>query len=193
MGGCIYNTQMTTLPIEISQTQKWLNTVIIEHSICPFAKREFVNNTIHYEIIECNGANNSTEQQLEQLILNCEKLDNDETVETSLLIFPNSLSDFDDYLDFAEIAEALMHKQGYEGIYQLASFHPQYCFDGSDENDASNYTNRSPYPMLHILREASLEKALESYPNPESIPERNIELTRNLGLTAMKKFLSDCM
>ena len=184
---------MTTLPIEISQTQKWLNTVIIEHSICPFAKREFVNNTIHYEIIECNGANNSTEQQLEQLILNCEKLDNDETVETSLLIFPNSLSDFDDYLDFAEIAEALMHKQGYEGIYQLASFHPQYCFDGSDENDASNYTNRSPYPMLHILREASLEKALESYPNPESIPERNIELTRNLGLTAMKKFLSDCM
>ena len=188
MGGCIYNTLMTKLPKEINQTQTWLNTVIIEHSICPFAKREFVNNTIHYEIINAN----KTEEQLEQLIINCENLDNDDSIETSLLIFPDSLSNFDDYLDFVEIADALMHKQDYEGIYQLASFHPQYCFDGSDENDASNYTNRSPYPMLHILREASLEKVLESYPNPENIPERNIELTRNLGLTAMQKLLADC-
>jgi len=189
VGGCIYNTLMTTLPIEVSQTQKWLNTVIIEHSICPFAKREFVNNTIHYEIIKSD----KIEQQLEQLIMNCENLDNDESIETSLLIFPDSLSNFDDYLDFVEIADALMHKQNYEGIYQLASFHPQYLFADSDENDASNYTNRSPYPMLHILREASLEKVLETYPNPENIPERNIELTRNLGLTAMQKLLSDCM
>ena len=180
---------MTNLSKEITQTQKWLNTVIIEYSICPFAKREFVNNTIHYEIIE----NDSIEQQLEQLILSCEKLDDDDSIETSLLVFPDSLSSFDDYLDFVEIAEALIHKQHYEGIYQLASFHPQYCFADTDEDDASNYTNRSPYPMLHILREASLEKVLASYPNPENIPERNIELTRNLGLTAMQKLLSDCI
>lgn len=179
---------MTKLALEISQTQKWLETVIIEHSICPFAKREFVNNTIHYEIIESDD----TEQQLEQLIISCEKLDDEEAIETSLLIFAKSLSDFDDYLDFIEIANALMHKQNYEGIYQLASFHPQYCFADSDQNDASNYTNRSPYPMLHIIREASLEKALESFPNPENIPERNIELTRSLGLQTMQKLLSDC-
>jgi hypothetical protein len=86
-----------------------------------------------------------------------------------------------------------MHKQGYEGIYQLASFHPQYLFADSDENDPSNYTNRSPYPMLHILREASLEKVLESYPNPENIPERNIELTRSLGLETMQKLLAECI
>jgi len=201
VGGCIYNTRMTTLPTSnteskaISQTKKWLNTVIIEHSICPFAKREFVNNTIHYEIIENTNTDKNTniEQQLEQIIINCEKLDNDAAIETSLLIFPDSLADFDDYLDFVEIADALMHKQGYEGIYQLASFHPQYLFADSDENDASNYTNRSPYPMLHILREASLEKVLESYPNPENIPERNIELTRNLGLNTMQKLLSECI
>ena len=106
MGGCIYNTVMTNTPmtkppIEISQTQQWLNSVVIEHSICPFAKREFVNNTIHYEIID----NVKIEQQLEQLIVNCENLDNDDAIETSLLIFPNSLSDFDDYLDFLDLAK----------------------------------------------------------------------------------------
>ncbi len=179
--------------LEITQTQKWLNTVIIEYSICPFVKREFVKNTIHYEIIKSNGENISIEQHLEQLILTCEKLDDTESIETSLLIFPDSLADFDVYLDFVEIANALMHKQGYVGIYQLASFHPQYCFADSDVDDASNYTNRSPYPMLHILREASLEKVLETYPNPENIPQRNIDLTRNLGLTTMQKLLSDCM
>ncbi|GAA0400173.1 DUF1415 domain-containing protein [Cocleimonas flava] len=190
---------MTTKPTSVTKseaithTKNWLNTVIIEHSICPFAKREFVNNTIHYELIQQTGEGKQTEQQLEQLIINCEKLDNDASIETALLIFPDSLSDFDDYLDFVEIADALMHKQGYEGIYQLASFHPQYLFADSDENDPSNYTNRSPYPMLHILREASLEKVLESYPNPENIPERNIELTRSLGLETMQKLLAECI
>jgi hypothetical protein len=84
-----------------------------------------------------------------------------------------------------------MHKQGYEGVYQVATFHPDYRFADSDESDASNYTNRSPYPMLHILREASVEKVLANYPDPEGIPERNIGLTRELGLTAMQKLLAD--
>ncbi len=180
---------MTIENTEISKTQKWLDTVIIEYSICPFAKREFVRNTIHYELVK----DKAIEKQLEQLILNCEKLDNDASIETTLLIFPDSLSDFDDYLNFLEIADTLMHKQGYEGIYQLASFHPHYIFAGSEENDPSNYTNRSPYPMLHILREASLEKVLANYPDPENIPERNIALTQSLGLSAMQKLLSDCL
>ena len=85
-----------------------------------------------------------------------------------------------------------MVKQGYEGVYQLASFHPQYRFADSPIDDASNYTNRSPYPMLHILREASIEKALLNYPDPENIPERNIKLTRELGLEQMKKLLFEC-
>ena len=179
---------MSNHSLIIKQVQNWLFSVVIAYSICPFAKREFDRGSIHYEVIVSNELN----QQLEQLILSCEQLDEHPEIETSLLIFPNLFSDFYDYLDFVDIANELIHKQGYEGIYQLATFHPEYCFDGSDENDASNYTNRSPYPMLHLLREASLEKVLASYPDPESIPERNIELTRGLGLTAMQKFLADC-
>ncbi len=171
----------------IQQTKNWLSSVIIEHSICPFAKREHDNDRIHYEVIKSKDL----ETQLEQLILQCEALDNDASRETSLLIFPDALSDFEDYLDLVEIGNELMTKQGYEGVYQLASFHPQYRFADSSIDDASNYTNRSPYPMLHILREESIEKVLANYPNPEDIPERNIKLTQDLGLEAMKKLLSE--
>ena len=172
----------------INQTKKWLLDVIIEHSICPFAKREYDKHSIHYEIIEAADM----QTQLEQLILQCEALDNDASKETALLIFPQALNNFDDYLDLLEISMKLLEKQGYEGIYQLASFHPNYQFEGAKIDDPSNYTNRSPYPMLHILREASLETSLKNYPNPESIPERNIQLTTDLGITKMKKMLSDC-
>ena len=133
-----------------------------------------------------------TIRQLEQIIAQCAALDNAANRETSLLIFPRALSDFEDYLDMLEIATALLEKQGYEGVYQLASFHPKYCFAEAAPDDASNYTNRSPYPMLHILREASVEAALENFPNPENIPDRNIQLTKGLGLTVMKKLLADC-
>ena len=171
----------------IQQTKNWLSNVIIQHGICPFAKREYENNRIHYEIIESADL----QTQLEQLILQCEALDNDAEIETSLIIFPSALADFEDYLDALDIASELMEKQGYEGVYQLASFHPDYCFDGADKDDASNYTNRSPYPMFHILREASIEKALKNYPDPENIPQRNIELTRKLGLEQMKNLLAE--
>jgi hypothetical protein len=83
--------------------------------------------------------------------------------------------------------------QGYEGIYQLASFHPQYCFAEADSQDAANYTNRSPYPMLHLIRERSIESALQHFPHPESIPERNIQLTRQLGLAKMQALLAACI
>ena len=169
---------MTNKTQIIQQTKNWLSKVIIEHSICPFAKREHDNNRIHYEVIESKDL----ETQLEQLVLQCEALDNDASRETSLLIFPSALDDFEEYLDLLEIGTELMTKQGYEGVYQLASFHPEYCFADADIDDPSNYTNRSPYPMLHILREASIEKALANFPDPENIPERNIKLTRDLGL-----------
>jgi len=172
----------------IRQTKKWLSAIVIAHGLCPFAKKEFDNDRIHYAVIEAE----SLEVQLEQLILECEILNNDPDRETSLLIFPRSLSDFDNYLDILELATALLKAQGYEGIYQLASFHPDYRFEGSEPNDPANYTNRSPYPMLHILREASVEMALKNYPNPEKIPERNIELTQHLGLKFMQDFLNEC-
>ncbi len=173
---------------EIEETKKWLETVVIAHNICPFAKRVFDDEKIHFHV------ENSTnvEMCLENLLDECARLDENENIETALLIYPKMFADFDEYLDFVEISENLLEVEDYEGIYQLASFHPNYCFEDSNENDAANYTNRSPYPMLHLLRESSLEKALENYPNPEMIPENNITLTRELGLEKMRATLAAC-
>ena len=172
----------------INQTQKWVTDVVIEHALCPFAKREYDSNRIHYEVIETADL----QTQLEQIIAQCAAIDEDINRETSLLIFPFGLSDFEDYLDILDISTALLKTQGYEGVYQLASFHPNYCFADTPFDDPSNYTNRSPYPMLHILREASVEIALQNYPNPEKIPVRNIRFTKSLGLEAMRALLADC-
>lgn len=173
----------------INHTKIWLNSFIIKHNICPFAKRVFDNDSIYYHVVP----NDALQEQLQLLIETCEKLDSDEAIETSLIIYPKGLESFDDYLDFLELANALMHKQGYEGIYQLASFHPDYCFEGVDADDASHYTNRSPYPMLHVIREDSLEKALKHYPNPENIPIRNVEYLREMGFKKARAILSSCV
>ncbi len=172
----------------IKQTEKWLTSFIINYNICPFAKQEFDQNRIRYAVIESN----KLEHCLESLITECQRLDYETGIETTLVIFPDNFKDFDDYLDFLNIAESLLIDQQYEGIYQLASFHPDYCFDGEMASDPANYTNRSPYPMLHLIRELSLEKALDSYPHPEKIPERNIILTRQLGQEKLQAILQNC-
>ena len=97
------------------------------------------------------------------------------------------------YLDLVDKGERLLVKENYEGIYQLASFHPLYLFAGSNENDAANYTNRSPYPMLHILREDSITKALENFDDPDSIPEKNIDFAKTKGLEYMKMLAASCI
>lgn len=167
------------------QTQKWLTSFIIHYNICPFAKREHDKNSIHYAVIEAE----EIEQCLNTVIKECQRLDTEEAIETTLVIFPHQFALFDDYLDFLNLAESLLMDQGYEGIYQLASFHPDYCFEGEAIEDPANYTNRSPYPMLHLIRESSLERALKSYPNPELIPERNIKLTRKMGKGELQTIL----
>lgn len=178
-----------TTDIEIQQVQQWLKQVIIGFNFCPFAKREFDQGSIRYSVIR----HGQLEQCLQSLIDECILLDQETDIETGLLIFPDAFTAFDDFLDFVDLANALLLEQGYEGIYQLANFHPDYCFEGSDDNDAANYTNRAPYPMLHIIREASLEAALENYPNPEAIPERNIALARKTGLEKMQQLLASCI
>lgn len=172
----------------ITQTKTWLSSVIIALGLCPFAKREYDDDRIHYAVI----AATDLQSQLEHIILHCAALDKDADRETSLLIFPEALFEFGDYLDMLDVATALLEKRGYEGVYQLASFHPEYCFADASHDDPSNYTNRSPYPMVHILREASITAALEYFPNPEDIPERNIRMTRELGLQAMTELLDEC-
>jgi hypothetical protein len=172
----------------ISVTRTWLRTLIIAYSICPFAKHELERGSIHFSV------NHDTEIEscLFNLMLECDRLDSDSDIETILLIYDRAFTAFGDYLDFVELAETLLFDQGYEGVYQLASFHPDYCFEGADPDDPANYTNRSPYPMLHLLRETSIEQATANHPHPEHIPQRNIELTRELGLAKMQALLASC-
>ena len=170
----------------IKAIQKWLTAFIIPYSICPFAKYVHEAGSIRYRVLKYD----KIEDALVELIAECRYLDKEPSLETTLLILAGSRIQFDDFLDLTAMAEQLLLDQGYEGVYQLASFHPDYCFAGEDENDPANYTNRSPYPMLHIIRETSIEQALKTYPSPELIPERNIELTRKLGLEKIRTILS---
>lgn len=172
----------------VNQTRCWVKTVIVEHNFCPFARRELERESIRYSV------NHSVELEaaLLAVIDECVFLDNNDATETTLLIFTEAFKSFDDYLELVELAGELLADQDYEGIYQLASFHPEYCFADAGQNDAANYTNRSPYPMLHLIREASMEKALAHYPEPEKIPERNVEYAQELGLDEMKRQLEAC-
>ena len=172
----------------ISQTENWVKSVIIECYFCPFAKREMDRGSIRYSVIQ----DETLEACLHSIINECIFLDSNDATETALLILSSAFARFDDYLQLVAIAEDLLVEQDYKGIYQLASFHPDYVFADSDKNDAANYTNRSPYPMLHIIRETSIENALQHYPDPERIPERNVEHARSLGLETMKEKLGAC-
>ncbi len=172
----------------IQQTQKWIQQVVVKNNFCPFAAAEVAKNAIHYEVYPAI----SQQESLQQLVAEWLRLDQAANIATTLLIFPDSFKDFMDFLDLVNAAQALLVEMDYEGIYQLASFHPEYCFAGSNEEDPANYTNRSPYPMLHILREASVEKALKSFPHPERIPEKNIALSQKLGIEKMKAALAAC-
>lgn len=173
----------------ITQTKKWITDVVVGLNFCPFAAREMKQNTVRY-VIETSE---DEEEVLETFLQECKRLDEDKSIETTLLIFPESFAAFPDYLDLVSLAEDLIVGEGYEGIYQVASFHPDYCFADSEENDAANYTNRSPYPMLHLLREESIEKALLRYENPELIPERNIQFAHEKGVTYMKMLRDACL
>jgi hypothetical protein len=173
----------------IIQTQNWIQKVVIGGNFCPFASKEFVNKSIHYQVDESGDTANC----LELLITECERLDQQTEIATTLLILPKGFEDFEKYLDLVWMAEELLSDQGYEGIYQVASFHPDYCFAGTNPDDASNYTNKSLYPMLHLLREDSITEALGHYPEPEKIPERNIVYAREKGSAYFIALLKDCI
>ena len=166
----------------INRTKKWIVDVVIGCNLCPFAANVVKQQSVFYRVETSTNLNdclNSFDQEMK-------RLDNDESIETSFLIFPNTFETFDEYLALLSLAEKSLKRKGYEGIYQVASFHPLYLFANSDENDAANYTNRSIYPMLHLLREESIDKALENYKSPENIPERNINFVREKGMAYMK-------
>ena len=166
----------------IERTKKWIVDVVIGCNLCPFAANVVKQQTIFYKVEE----NMEMDVCLDSFVHEMKRLDNDAAIETSFLIFPKTFENFDDYLDLVALAENRLKRNGYEGVYQVASFHPLYLFAGSDENDPANYTNRSIYPMLQLLREESIDKALENYKSPENIPVRNINFAREKGLAYMK-------
>jgi hypothetical protein len=179
---------MFTAEQVIEHTKKWITDVVIGCNFCPFAAQVVKRKTVFYKVETAT----ETVVCLETFLHEVTRLDEDITIETSFLIFPNNFKTFGSYLDMVSVAEKLLKQKGYNGIYQLASFHPQYKFAGAPDNDAANYTNRSVYPMLHLLRESSIDKALEQYDNPESIPERNINFAREKGIIYMKMLRDSC-
>ncbi|GEN24773.1 DUF1415 domain-containing protein [Halomonas cupida] len=175
----------------LNATRQWVEDFVVAHNVCPFAGREVARNSIEYRQLD----GNDLEGALLGLVEVCRYLDETPEVETALLVMPDGLDDFDDYLDALALGEALLIDQGYEGIYQLASFHPDYVFegsvsDGTDEDDPANYTNRAPWPTWHVIREAGLERALVHYTNPEQIPERNMQRMRELGTEQLAQQLA---
>lgn len=161
---------------------------MIDLGLCPFAQVELDADRIRFSVPDSGDLNDV----LVHLIMECRLLDRDESIETTLVILPDGFSEFDDYLALVDLAAGLLIQHGYEGTYQLASFHPAYVFADVPASDPANYTNRSPYPMLHLLRERGVELALARYPKPERIPERNIERTRRLGGAALRALLDAC-
>jgi len=171
--------------IIVTKTKSWITNVVVACNFCPFAAREIKRGSIHYEVINNATTKTVLEATLKMFLL----LNNNEQIETSILILPDHFSEFNDYLDLVEKVETLLTKNNYEGIYQIASFHPKYMFADTDENDPSNYTNRSPYPMLHFLREESVTKAIAGYTDIENVPKRNIAFTKEKGLAYMQQLL----
>ncbi|WP_377113727.1 DUF1415 domain-containing protein [Pseudoalteromonas sp. M58] len=174
--------------IAISQTREWVSSVIVKYNFCPFARKEVENNCIHYIVSNANTIDDAVMDMLEQ----CIELDRESERETTLIMFDNGFSDFEDFLDLVDLANALLVAQGFEGKYQIANFHPDYVFADSDETDPANYTNRAPFPTLHLIREASMSEALENYDEPESIPEHNINLARRKGIDFWQQLLENC-
>lgn len=171
----------------IEKTQRWIDRVVVGLNFCPFAKPVILSEKVAYQVSQ----EKSLDKALADLVLMLEELTSCHQLETALVIYPDGWEDFEDYLDLIHYADLLLIESGYEGIFQLASFHPEYCFEGAEMNDPANYTNRSPYPMIHIIREESLEKALQEYPNPENIPLRNQALAREKGLATMVALFQD--
>lgn len=167
---------------------KWIENAVIGLNLCPFAKREWVANKVRIKVSESSCSS----ELIEDLINEMSVLDENEAIETTLLVHPNVLDDFLDYNDFLGVADQIITELGYSSVYQLASFHPNYQFAGTSSVDVENYTNRAPYPILHLLREESLEKAIQSHPNTHRIPDDNIRRMNELGLEHMIQLLKEC-
>ena len=167
--------------------RRWLERAVIGLNLCPFAKAVVVKQQVRIVISDASTERALLEELGEELAL-LRDTPADE-IDTTLLVHPQVLGDFLDYNDFLGDADALVEAMDLDGVLQVASFHPQYQFAGSEPDDADNLTNRAPYPILHLLREASIDRAVAAYPDPDAIIERNIATVRELGFAGWDKLL----
>jgi len=172
----------------IGPVRRWVESLVVGLNLCPFAKREWVKNRVRCSVTEAT----TEEQLLVDLQAELELLNRDDAIETTLLVHPRVLKEFCDYNEFLNCADSLLAQMRLNGVYQIASFHPDYQFGGTEPDDVENHTNRSPYPLLHLIREESLERAISNYPDSDQIPERNIELLNSLGRDKMRALLQAC-
>jgi uncharacterized protein len=172
----------------IASARRWVETVVVAHQLCPFANRELQNDRVRFVVTDSTTEDKLLLALTEELRL----LISDPSIETTLLIHQRVLLDFYTYNDFLQVADGLLVDMELDGIIQIASFHPTYQFSGTKPDDAENYTNRSPDPMLHLIRESSVARAIAEYPGVEHIPKRNIARLSALGASEMKALLANC-
>lgn len=163
----------------LADTRRWLERAVIGLNLCPFAKAVHAKGQVRYVLSDAREPRELLEQLGEELL----RLRDTPAsgIDTTLLVHPLVLGDFLDYNDFLDEADALIEELGLDGVIQVASFHPDYRFAGTDEDDITNCSNRSPHPMLHLLREDSVARAVATYPDPDAIVERNQRTLRALG------------
>lgn len=168
----------------IAATRAWLEKAVIGLNLCPFAKAVYLKNQVRFVVSKAphlDGFLEDLDRELDFLAAADPK-----QVDTTLLIHPTLLSDFLDFNDFLQIAEAAVTEHQLEGVIQLASFHPQFQFADTAPDDMQNYTNRAPYPTLHLLREASIDKAIAAFPEAETIYQRNIAMLEKRGIAGWR-------
>lgn len=169
-------------------TRGWLETVVIGLELCPFAARTLHTGGIRFVVSRAR----SPAALRDDLDAELTRLDTAPEIDTTLLIHPEVLDDFLDYNDFLDAADALLEARDRIGVYQIASFHPDYQFAGTMPGDPENHSNRSPFPMLHLLREDQVEAAIAAHPDPEGIPGRNVTRLRALGADHLAAMLRAC-
>lgn len=170
---------MSTEEQVLEKTRDWLEKAVIGLNLCPFAKAVYVKNQVRLVVSKARHADDLLEEldrELDLLVATPA-----EEIDTALLIHPTLFEDFLDFNDFLEVADGVVDEHELEGVIQLASFHPQFQFDGTEPDDISNYTNRAPFAILHLLREESVDKAVEAFPEADAIFEQNIATLEKLG------------
>lgn len=169
----------------LKKTASWIQTFVIGHNLCPFAARPFQEERIRYVLVE----GTKLEQLVETTFTECLLLNEKESteIETTIIVHPKLLEDFGDYMDVLAQMQEDLEQLNVAGILQLATFHPAYQFEGTQADDPENFTNRSPFPMIHILREDSVEKAIDLHPDTAKIPMENIEKMNRIGKESLIK------